>query len=276
VSNFLPNGIGETVGDDLASTSPIYTAGDIWYVHSPTGIDGTWPAGRNKEKPLASLESAIDNAESGDIIVLLAGHTETRTTPQLFFSKSVTIVGVGTTAGKPSPQLLNNAPVSSMWIVTDPAIYVEVRNVYFPAQVQSCSAVKIANTQGNLRFVGCYFEANAFDTAAVISIPATGTASTFGFIGSTMISTGTSMTSQPRVGISGTLHTAHVRLDGSIFSDGLYGWSGDSAVTITAADVTESIRGVGVSLLLGATLALPPIRTWVQVTTATGGGRVVI
>lgn len=275
MSNFWPNGTGESVGDDLASSTPLYTSGAIWYVLSTTGIDAASPAGKNKEKPLATLNQAVTNAASGDIIVLLTGHTETRTAA-MTISKSLTIVGCGTTSSKPSPQLLNNSAAASMWTVNTAGIYVEVRNVYFPAQVQSNSATKISNGQGNLRFVGCYFEANAFDTAAVITIPATGTESTFGFISSTMISTGTSTTSQPLVGISGTSHTAHVRLDGAIFSDGTYGWSGDSAATITAAGSTESIRGIGVSLLLGATLALPATRTFVTVSTATGGGRVVI
>lgn len=275
MSNFWPNGIGETVGDDLASSSMLYTSGAIWYVLSTTGADAVSPAGKNKEKPLATLAQAITNSASGDIIVLLTGHTETRTSAQAI-TKSLTIVGVGTTSGKPSPQLLNNSTNTSMWTVNTAGIYVEVRNVYFPAQVQSCSATKIANTQGNLRFVGCYFEANVFDAAAVITAPTTGTESTFGFINSTMISTGTSTTSQPLAGIVATLHTGHMRFDGSIFSDGTYGWSGDSAVTITQSGSTESIRGVGISLLLGATLALPATRTWVQVTTATGGGRVVI
>ncbi len=275
MSNFWPNGIGESVGDDLASSTPLYTSGSIWYVKSTTGIDAASPAGKNKEKPLATLNQANTNAASGDIIVLLTGHTETRTTA-ITITKSLTVVGCGTSGGKPSPQLLNNSAAASLLVINTAGIVVEFRNVYFPAQVQSNSATKVSNGQGNLRFVGCYFEANVFDTAAVITIPATGTESTFSFIQSTMISTGVSTTSQPLVGISGTGHTAHVRLDESIFSDGTYGWSGDSAVTITAAGSTEDIRGINVSLLLGATLALPATRTYVSVGTATGGGRVVI
>lgn len=275
MSNFWPNGIGETVGDDLASTAPLYTSGDIWYVLSTTGIDAVSPAGKNKEKPLATLAQAITNSASGDIIVLLAGHTETRTTTQAI-SKALTIVGVGTTAGKPSVQLLNDSAANAMWRLFAAGIYVEVRNVYFPAQVQSCSATKISYEQGDLRFVGCYFEANAFDAAAVITLPSASYETTFDFIGSTMISTAASTTSQPLVGISATSQSAHVRLDGSIFSDGLHGWSGDAAVDLVGAGAEETVRGVGVSLLLGATLSLPAARTWVQVTTATGGGRVVI
>jgi hypothetical protein len=275
VSNFWPNGVGELVGDDLASTTPLYTSGSIWYVLSTTGIDAASPAGKNKEKPLATLNQANTSAVSGDIIVLLTGHTETRTTA-ITITKSLTIVGCGTSGGKPSPQLKNNSAAANLIIINTAGIYVELRNVYFPAQVQSNSATKISNPQGNLRFVGCYFEANVFDTAAVITIPTTGTESTFAFIDSTIISTGVSTTSQPLVGITGSSVTAHVRLDGSTFSDGTYGWSGDAAVTLTMAGATDTVRGVNVSLLLGATISLGSARTWVSVATATGGGRVVI
>jgi hypothetical protein len=275
MSNFWAGGVGESVGDDLATLSPIYASGNIWFVQSTTGTDAASPAGRLKNEPLDTLNQANTNAASGDLIYLLSAHTETRTSA-ITITKSLTIVGCGTTSGKPAPQLINNSAAASLFTINTAGICVEFRNIYFPAQTQSCSATKFSNGQGNLRFVGCYFEANVFDAAAVITIPATGTESTFEFINCTMISTGTSTSSQPLVGISGTSHTAHVRLDGSTFSNGLYGWSGGSAVTITAAGSTETIRGVGVNRLLGATLSLPATRTWVTDGTVTGGGRIVI
>jgi len=277
MSNFWPNGIGETVGDDLASEAPLYTSGSIWYVLSTTGIDAASPAGKNKEKPLATLAQAITNSASGDIIVLLSGHTETRTST-LTFSKTLTVVGVGTTGGKPAAQLINNSAAGSLITCSGAGVRVEFRNVYFPAQSQSCSATKITQANASLSLVGCYLEANAFDAAAVIT---TSTASTsdalFEFLNCTLISTGTSTTSQPLVGITGGVVQCSVRLDGSIFSDGSYGWSGDSAVSISSLlSSVLSVRGIGVSLLLGATLSLPSAQTFIQVGTATGGGRVVI
>jgi hypothetical protein len=275
VSNFWPNGIGETVGDDLAASTPFYTTGNIWYVQSTTGSDAVSPRGLDKEKPLATLNQAHSNAASGDLVVLLSAHTETRTSA-ITFTKSLTVVGVGTTSGKPAPQLINNSAAASLIAMNTAGIRVEFRNIYFPAQTQSCSATKISHSQGNLAFVGCYCEASSLDAAAVITLGTTGTESTFWFIGSTMISTGTSITAQPKVGISGTSITAHVRLDESVFSDGTYGWSDGSAVVITGAGSTETVQGTNLSLLLGASLSLPTSRSWVQVGTATGGGRVVL
>lgn len=275
MGNHLANGVGETVGDDLATTSPIYMSGNVWWVDSTNGVDAASPAGRNKEEPLQTLSQAVTNAASGDIIYLVSGHVDTLTSA-LAISKSLTIVGVGTTSGKPAAQVRNNSAAASMISINTSGIRVEFRNVYFPAQVQSNSATKFSLAQGNVRFVGCYFEANVFDTAAVITLPTTGTESSVEFINCTIISTGASRTSQPLIGISGTLITGHLVLDGTTISDGTYGWSGDSAVTVTGAGATETVRGVGVNLLLGATISLPSARSWVRMGTVTGQSRVVI
>lgn len=275
MGNFLANGVGETVGDDLATTSPIYMSGNVWWVDSTNGVDAASPAGRNKEEPLLTLGQAHTNAASGDLIYLVSGHVDTRTAA-LSITKSLTIVGIGTTSGKPAAQIRNNSAAASMLTVNTAGIVVEFRNIYFPAQVQSNSATKISHGQGNLRCVGCYFEANVFDTAALWTLPTTGTESWADLINCTMISTGTSRTSQPLIGLSGTSITAHVRLDGSTFSDGTYGWSGDSVVSITGAGSTETVRGNGVNLLLGATLTLPAARSWIRTGTVTGQSRVVI
>lgn len=275
MSNYKPNGIGETVGDDMATSSPIYMSGNVWFVQSTTGTDAASPAGKNKSEPLDTLSQALTNAVSGDIIALLSAHTETRTST-FTITKSLTIVGCGTTSSKPAPQLINNSAAGSLVTINTSGIYVEFRNIYFPAQTQSCSATKISIGQGNVRFVGCYFEANVFDTAAIVTLPTTGTESEVAFENCTFVSTGTSSSSQPLGAIAGTSITAHVRLDGTTFSNGTYGWSGASCVTITGAGSTETVKGVGVSLLLGATLTLPANRSWVVAGTTTGEAGVVI
>ncbi len=275
MSNFYAGGIGESVGDDLATSEPIYASGNIWYVQSTTGTDAASPAGRMKNEPLATLNQANTSAASGDIIALLSAHTETRT-GVITITKSLTIVGCGTTSSKPAPQLINNQAAASLIAINTAGIYVEFRNIYFPAQTQSCSATKFSIGQGNVRFYGCYFEASSLDAAAVITLPTTGTESSVEVINCTMISTGSSTSAQPLIGISGTSITAHVRLDGSTFSNGTYGWSGGTAVTITGAGSTETVRGIGVNRLLGASLSLPSARAWVRDGTVTGGGRIVI
>jgi hypothetical protein len=271
----MPNGIGETVGDDMATSSPIYMSGNVWFVQSTTGTDAASPAGKTKAEPLDTLNQANTNAVSGDIIALLSAHTETRTSA-ITITKSLTIVGVGTTSSKPAPQLINNSAAASLFAINTAGIYVEFRNIYFPAQTQSCSATKISIGQGNVRFVGCYFEADVLDAAAVVTLPTTGTESEVDFIGCTFISTGSSSSSQPLSAITGTAITAHVRLDGTTFSNGTYGWSGASAVTITGAGSTETVKGVDVNLLLGATITLPSSRSWVKTGTMTGDSRIVI
>ena len=275
MSNFYAGGVGETVGDDMATSEAIYASGNIWYVQSTTGADAASPAGRMKNEPLATLNQANTSAASGDLVYLLSAHTETRTSA-ITITKSLTIVGVGTTSSKPAPQLLNNSAAASLFTINTAGIFVEFRNIYFPAQVQSNSATKFSIGQGNVKFTGCYFEANVFDTAAIITLPTTGTESKVELIGCTFISTGTSITSQPLIAVSGSSITAHVVLDGTTFSNGTYGWSDGSALTITGAGSTETVRGIGVNRLLGATITLPSARAWVRDGTVTGGGRIII
>ena len=242
MGNFLPYGAGETVGDDLATTSPIYMSGNAWWVNSTGGADAAAPAGKNKAEPLASLGQACTNAASGDLIYLQSGHVDTRTAA-LTITESLTIVGVGTTSGKPAAQIRNNSAAASMIVANTSGIVLEFRNVYFPAQVQSNSATKFSIGQGTVRFIGCYFEANVFDTAALITLPTTGTESVVDIINCTFISTGTATNSQPLSAISGTAITAHLRLDGSTFSNGTYGWSGAQG-THFFVDPKEELVGV--------------------------------
>ena len=42
----LPNGIGQSLWDSLATAEPLSISGNVWYVHSTTGTDGASPAGR--------------------------------------------------------------------------------------------------------------------------------------------------------------------------------------------------------------------------------------
>ncbi|HXT99480.1 MAG TPA: hypothetical protein VN903_00720, partial [Polyangia bacterium] len=147
---FYPNGAGESLGGDvLCSQTPIITSGNVWWVNSATGTDAASPAGQDREKPLATLVQANTNATAGDIIFLQSGHTETMTVA-FGALKAVTVVGVGTTSGKPAAQLKINAAAAGL-LSTATGVS-ELRNIYFPAAVQSDTSatgkVLIASTPG--------------------------------------------------------------------------------------------------------------------------------
>lgn len=54
------------------------TTGNVWYVHSETGVDGVGAAGKSSLRPFATLDFAIGmcTANNNDFIIVMAGHEE--------------------------------------------------------------------------------------------------------------------------------------------------------------------------------------------------------
>jgi len=167
-----PNGIGIGYADDqLLAAKPLYTSGNVWYVNSATGIDAPSPRGLSPEYPLAQLDQAVANSASGDVIVLMANHSED-IAAQIVLAKDLTIVGQGRTSGIPSVSL-NHAIAGAEMIVAVVA-RVEFRNVRFgPAVVAGTFEALILGTTPGTKFVGCRFEVGALDTAAVAKVSLT-------------------------------------------------------------------------------------------------------
>lgn len=274
MSNFLPNGLGETVGDALASAEPLQLSGNVWWVNSTTGTDAGSTAGQNKEKPLATLAQAVSNAASGDWIVLLTGHTETRTAA-LAISKSLRIIGIGTTSGKPSVQLKNNAAASALMTLSG-SVSVAFHNIYFPDQVQACSAALINAQALHQEFNGCYFEGGTNTDESIITLNNATTGSRFAMTNTTVVSTGTSTSAQPATGIKGASYPSTVHLSGCVFDDGTYGWSADYVMDVSSSTFAIEFLALNQSLLRGATIKLSTSQLGcVNIATASGGGRVV-
>jgi hypothetical protein len=266
----LPNGTGETLGDTLATCSPIQVSGNVWYVNSVGGVNGASPAGKDKQKPLATLAQAQTNAADGDIVYLLSGHTETLVAA-LSISKKLTIVGTGSASGKPTVKLYNNSAAAGLLSIA--SANVELRNIWFPENVQSNTATaKVAVTNVNgFRCVGCYFEAGAFDQNDQLGIA--GTSSTLRIVNTTFISTATVVATRPAAALdfSGTCSDAD--LSGCVFSDGTVGFSSSSL--LISGTVTR-LKGEALSFLLGADadFSAGTVTGWVNAQTHTGGGSV--
>lgn len=268
---YYPNGIGGTApGDSLDLARPLQTTGNIWYVSSLVGTDAASPAGQNREKPLATVAQAVTNAVDDDIIVFLPGHTQTLTALQTI-AKRLTLIGEGTTSGKPAVSFLNNSAAAGMFNVTADAC--EFRNLYFPPNLQtnSTSRVSWAGTNGAIR--GCYFECGATDTGAGLSINNSG----FALESSTFISVATLTSAQPGIAIRafnvGTIIGLAMR--NVVVSAGTVGFSNYAAVDFTFATAVTQIKIEGMSLLLGADMAVGATSTGrINVQLSTGGSRV--
>lgn len=268
-AKFYPNGTGGSVGDQLGTCRPLQTSGNIWYVSSLIGTDAASPAGQNREKPLATIAQAVTNSAADDIIVCLQGHTEALTAAQSL-AKSLTIIGEGTTGGKPGVSFLNNSAAANLFVIS--GTNCELRNLYFPENTQTNAGVKVTVSGSTARIVGCYFEQGAKDTGEGIRVGADG----LRIDNTTVISTGVLRSAQPLAAIKAAAVTiASMEFTGLVVSAGTVGFSNYSAIDLSASTGLTKFKALGVSLLLGADMDLPAGWTgWVNCQLTTGGSRV--
>lgn len=264
---FYPNGIGATLGDSLVTTGPLYMSGDVWYVDSESGADGSSPAGLNREAPLATLAQAVSNAANGDIIVLLSTHDEAISST-VIVNKSVTIVGEGSSGGNPTAKLTNDQGAASMILAT--AASVRLRNIWIMENAQACSAARITSSGAQFEMTDCYVECGGNDDAAAVLL--NGARATFR--GCTFISTAATVAAQPYGAVrDNATPLEDVTFVDCVFSDGAVGFSDHYALRFTN-DATR-LRGERVSLLLGADVDFTASSTgYFQVSSSSGGARV--
>lgn len=268
---YLPNGIGEPLGDSLVTNEPLLLSGDVWWVDSQTGTDAASPAGRNREKPLATLAQALVNAANQDIIVCKSGHSET-VNSTFNISKKVIIVGAGSSAGLPTVKFTMDSASNALFNITTD--HVELRNLWLEenAQANSVQKINVDTTGPDFKMIGCYLEANENDDDALLFIDSGAHRVTLE--NCTFISTSTTTTTQPHsaIIIGGNISDLHMK--GCVISDGTVGWSNIWAFDSSAAVLT-AFRGEDMSLLLGAEMLFDASSTgFVAPTTQTGGAKV--
>ena len=261
------NGAGETLGDALITEEPLYSTGDVWYVNSATGADAVSPAGKNRSKPLATLDQAHTNAAAGDIIVLMDGHSETLTA-SVTISKAVAIVGAGKSSGKPTVKFTINSSSSYLFNVTGDDV--QLKNLWIEENSQANSLTKIVVSGDGFRMIGCYVEANDNDDAACLSIHA---GHGMRIEETTFISTSTTTTTQPKSAIEVTLESNDLEMKNVTLDGGTVGWSDFYAFDATGNAINR-MKALNINLLNGADMDLTGCSGWMSLGTVTGGSRV--
>ncbi len=145
-----------STGDALLGGQFITTGAVIW-VDSVAGSDAY--AG-DKETPLATLAAAISaaTANSGDVIVIKAGHSETLTSPVTFSKAGIKVCGLGTGSG--APNFLCNAAIDCFTVT---AANVEINNLYFPAGTTATNTARINVDATRVKIKGCTFVCGVYD-----------------------------------------------------------------------------------------------------------------
>lgn len=266
MTQFYPNGIGESLGNQLITGKPLQASGQVWYVNYASGTDAASPQGLEANNPLKTMAQAVTNAADNDIVVLLDSQTITAT---VTISKKLCFVGSGITSALPSVRLNANMASGSVLAITTSAV--ELRNIWLPSHTQTNTDDRIAVSGSDFRMVSCYVECAGTDEGDTLSLDSG--ADRARIVNSTFISTATSSSDKPKSAIVNSAAIADLELDGLVVSDGTVGFTSQFAVDLSAAAVTR-LKAQSVSLLLGADMKLHASSTgWLNVQTSTGGAR---
>ncbi len=272
MSILYPNGIGASTGDSLVLSKPLLTSGNVWYVDSATGTDAVSPAGRNREKPLATLAQAVTNSADDDIIVFLDGHAQTLTAVQVI-SKRLTLVGEGSSAGVPTVTFTNNQ-ASTGGLFTASGASLQFRNIKFAKSIETSgnATARVTCSAAGVHFKGCYFECGPYDNGPAVLLAAGADNATFD--NCAFISTATLLTAQPESALKSSAAIAGLTIQNTSFSAGTVGFSNYYAVDLSGGAVTL-MRCEGVSLLLGSDVFLHASSTgYFNPQLSTGGSRI--
>lgn len=263
--NTYNNGLGELLGDSLATSKPVITPGFVWFVNSVGGVDAASPAGRDRQKPLATLSQAITNSAAGDTILLEDGHTETIAV-LVTVSKQLFIVGGGSSAGVPT---VNFTAAGNNQILSFSQAGTQMRNVRLKATAVANANSKLDIAANGCRVKGLYIEMGPNDTGFGTRLSANNTRVN----ACTYVSTATAVASRPGVGLSSTGALSDLDLEGCVFDEGTVGFT-TAAADLSSGAITR-ITADSISLLRGAELLMNAASTgFLNPTTTTGGGRI--
>ncbi len=143
----LKQGFRFTLSDILGGGVQAYN--NTFYVHSGAGSnqnDGSEPA-----RPFADIDYAIGQcaASKGDVIIVLPGHSETRTSAIAADVAGITILGVG--GGTLRGSITGNGTID---VISISAANVTVQNLNFPAPLTDAATADINVAAVGARILG--------------------------------------------------------------------------------------------------------------------------
>lgn len=260
MTDFLPNGLGGTFGDDLITNKPTVVSSDVFYVDSQTGSNSN--TGLDREAPFATLAYALGFVGRGDVVVCLSGHTEeilsTLTTPAI-----MTLVGEGSLNGEPTVKLIKANGDEALLCTQG----IQIRNIKFQppglatTPLASASPWCDLSTGDGVQFIGCVFETDRYMDAAMVRIQ-TGSTDVM-FLNCTFKSIETSTLAADRpyspLRCQGAGQTIRLTLEGVIFDGGVSNFrsaSNNNWAFDSSSSQIDPVRAANVSLLNGADIKM--------------------
>ena len=161
------NGAGGSSGADLATLKPLFTSGSVYYVGNTVAGNSDSNNGLERTAPWATASHAQATASNGDVVVFLAGHSETIGSTITWSQTGISLVGEG--SGTTIPRFTNNG--NPMWTLSGAGALLD--NLYFPASSASGGA-RITTTVAGHIFNALTFECGTNDTTISLSLLGTG------------------------------------------------------------------------------------------------------
>ena len=270
MTNILDNGIGGSTGATLATASPLYMSGNVWFVSSASG-DASY-SGKDRKVPLDGLAAAIGVAANDDIIVLLSDHAEVVSTP-ITADKRLTIIGEGLNSGKPTASMTQGHTTSNVITVT--AANVTFDNILFKPHTSASTGKYIDTAVADMAVKNCYFEMDENSDAPSISLQSG--ADNCRISGCTFESTAETVNDLPVEAVTVAAAITGLTMEDCIFNGGIYGFEtsgGDPWAFDGSAAAITSYRIHGLTLLNGSDFKLNTSSTgYVSMSSATQDGR---
>lgn len=273
MSRSFPNGVGESLGDQLVTNAPLFVSGGIWHVDS-TNADAADASGYGliKDKPWATLVYAVSQAAAGDMIVLHDGHDETIN--GLNITSRLIIVGAGQSDGKPTVRLRLGTSEGSGACLQLSASATELRNIWFDQNVGGTGNltfwVQVSAT--GCRLFGNYFEGDENNNSPLLYID---DALVTILERNTFISVATDVADQPRgaLAIAGGI----LFMDGDVFDGNQVGWGGGSYPAAFESEAAATIVAENLSLLRSSRMLITEAsgQHIINVATSTGDSQII-
>lgn len=139
------NGLINNSAINQLGAGALVTVGDVFYVSSALGSDGN--VGTDPKFPLATVAQAQTNATAshGDIVLIMPGYTQTRTTVLTLSKAGVTYIGLGN--GSLKPTFTHNAATDCVNIT---AANVILSNIHFAAPLTDAQTAMINVAAANV------------------------------------------------------------------------------------------------------------------------------
>lgn len=273
MSTWMPNGLGQALGDKLATGVGLTVLDNhgIFYVGPTNASDAD--IGTDPLRPLATVGQAVTNAIDYELIALMDGLIA-NFTGNLVIDKNLVFTAGGQSSGQPTVKWgLAGGGISIQVIAAD----VEFRNITFTAPTASNAAPRIIVDADNCLFRNCRFEMNGNDAGtAVVRLDGAANTGTR-FDGCTFVVTSTDVASRPPPAIYVNGSVDRVDLIDCTFDGGTTGFGGGGYAIDSIGGLTTVWRLQNTTMLRGPDLVFRTgARGFVQIPVNTGGSKVYV